>query len=277
MKPAPSGGPDYDSRIRRAEYLASAHPFAAEVLAFYAKIAQFQRELCLKLRPASRNQWLAAEQLRSQQLNLLPLLPHFPGWLEFVSRSGPSGAAEAARQFVARGESTWPAAFTRFWSLRGNPPDAGEKDPLEQFLLLGFLQPYGELLAASQPDSGLPTSSRDCPRCGFAPVVGVLRPEGDGGKRRLLCSFCLQEWDTRRIYCVACGEEDEKKLPLYVAEQFPHIRVEACDTCGCYVRTIDLTKNGNAVPLVDDLAAIPLTLWAQEHGYTRLTNNLLGT
>jgi formate dehydrogenase maturation protein FdhE len=53
--------------------------------------------------------------------------------------------------------------------------------------------------------------------------------------------------------------------------------VEACDTCKVYVRTIDLTKDGNAVPVVDDLAAIPLTLWAHEHGYTRLHPNLLGT
>jgi FdhE protein len=105
----------------------------------------------------------------------------------------------------------------------------------------------------------------------------VLRPEGDGGKRFLLCSFCNREWEFRRIYCSTCGEEAEEKLPVYVAEQFPHVRVEACETCKFYLLTIDLTKDGNAVPLVDDLAAIPLTLWAHEHGYSRLQPNLLGT
>jgi len=63
-----------------------------------------------------------------------------------------------------------------------------------------------------------------------------------------MCSFCLQEWDFRRIYCPACGEEDEKKLPVYVAEQFPHIRVEACESCKVYVRTIDLTRTGTRCP-----------------------------
>jgi formate dehydrogenase maturation protein FdhE len=63
---------------------------------------------------------------------------------------------------------------------------------------------------------------------------------------------------------------------VYVAEQFPHVRVESCDTCQHYLRTIDLTKDGNAVPEADDLAAIPLTLWAQEHGYLRIHTNLLG-
>jgi FdhE protein len=53
--------------------------------------------------------------------------------------------------------------------------------------------------------------------------------------------------------------------------------VEACETCKFFVRTIDLTKDGHAVPVVDDLAAIPLTLWAREHGYNRLQPNLLGS
>jgi formate dehydrogenase maturation protein FdhE len=38
-----------------------------------------------------------------------------------------------------------------------------------------------------------------------------------------------------------------------------------------------LTKDGNAIPIVDDLAAIPLSLWAQQNGYTRIQGNLLGT
>jgi FdhE protein len=101
--------------------------------------------------------------------------------------------------------------------------------------------------------------------------------EGDGGKRFLLCSFCSQEWEFRRILCPTCGEESETKLPVYIAEQLPHIRVEACDTCKFYLPTVDLTKDGHAIPLVDDLAAIPLTLWAHENGYSRLQPNLLGT
>ena len=72
-----------------------------------------------------------------------------------------------------------------------------------------------------------------------------------------------------------CGHSS--RLLRYVAEQLSHIRIEACDTCKSYLRTIDLTKNGRAVPIVDDLAAIPLSLWAEERGYSRLQPNLLGT
>jgi formate dehydrogenase maturation protein FdhE len=73
----------------------------------------------------------------------------------------------------------------------------------------------------------------------------------------------------RTAVCPACGEESVDKLPVYVAEELSHIRVEACET-------IDLTKDGRAVPVVDELAAIPLSLWAAENRYKKLSTNLLG-
>ena len=73
--------------------------------------------------------------------------------------------------------------------------------------------------------------------------------------------MCATEWPCGRILCPACGEESVDKLAIYTADQFRHVRVEACDTCGCYIKTVDLTKNGRAVPIVDELASIPLNLW----------------
>ncbi len=51
--------------------------------------------------------------------------------------------------------------------------------------------------------------------------------------------------------------------------------MDACETCKTYIKAVDLTKNGLAVPVVDELASVPLTLWAQEHGYTKLQPNLM--
>ena len=284
MKAAPVSSPNYEARIRRAELLATRYPFAAEVLNFYRGIAGFQRNLYSKLPVRWGNQPLVhpGGRLRSE-LNLVVLLPHVPAWLDLIAGSAPAPVAQAARRFAALGSNGWIARFADFWSLGAVTPHStgaaeAQPDPLEEFLLLGFLQPYCEFIALHQPEppSAL-TTQRECPRCGSGPFLGVLRQEGDGGKRRLLCSFCLQEWDFRRIYCAACGEEDEKKLPVYVAEQFPHVRVECCDTCNTCLRTIDLTKDGHAIPIVDDLAALPLTLWAQERHYARIHPNLLST
>ena len=106
--------------------------------------------------------------------------------------------------------------------------------------------------------------------------MAILRPEGDGGKRSLLCSLCYTEWEFRRLVCPRCGEEDHQKLPVYTAGPFPHIRIDACDTCRTYLKSIDLTRNGLAVPEVDELAALPLDLWAAENNYTKLQPNLFG-
>jgi FdhE protein len=115
-----------------------------------------------------------------------------------------------------------------------------------------------------------------CPFCAARPVCAVLRPESDGGKRFLLCSRCFTEWEFRRLLCPHCGEEDKDKLPVYTAEQFPYVRVEACDTCRVYLKAINLTKNGLAVPEVDELATAALDVWAAEQGYTKLQDNLFG-
>ena len=52
--------------------------------------------------------------------------------------------------------------------------------------------------------------------------------------------------------------------------------VDACDRCHRYIKTIDLSKDGLAVPCVDDIASLSLDLWARERGYTRIKNHVLG-
>ena len=76
------------------------------------------------------------------------------------------------------------------------------------------------------------------------------------------------------LLCPGCGEEDREKLPVYTTSEFPHIRVEACDTCRHYIKAVDMTSDGTAVPEVDEMAALPLDFWAVEHDYERLAPNL---
>ena len=37
-----------------------------------------------------------------------------------------------------------------------------------------------------------------------------------------------------------------------------------------------MTVDGRAVPLVDEVAAVALDLWATEHGYKKIEPNLMG-
>jgi FdhE protein len=178
--------------------------------------------------------------------NLEPLLA-------LIRRTAPDPLAQAAHLPV-----TWNAVLL-------------SADPMHAFFARVLLQAF-----APQVDHVPPGVQPLCPVCGEKPVAAVLRPEGDGGKRFLLCSRCFTEWEFRRVLCPQCGEEDKDKLPVYTASEFPHVRVEACDACRVYLKSIDLTKNGLAVPEVDELASIALDLWAAERGYTKLQPNLFG-
>jgi FdhE protein len=267
---------NYDLRIRRAERLVALHPFTQEVLTFYKQIAEFQKSLYTRTFSAGKQQEVEKNLPSSrQELKFERLLPHFQEFLKLVAAHAPVTLAESARQLSTQSPETWANILQDYWATSGR--DDRPNAAFEQFLPRAFLQPYAERLNNIHTADETSSFPSLCPWCGARPLLGVLRPEGDGGKRFLLCSFCLREWEFRRIFCATCGEETETKLPVYVADQFLYIRVEACETCKFYLRTIDLTKDGNAVPLVDDLAAIPLSLWAEEHGYSRAQPNLLGT
>jgi len=276
MTTAQTVGTAYDARIRRAERLSSEYSFASEFLNFYKHVAAFQKTFRANIASSggTKSSSTPIAELRAP-LDLTVLLPHFRAFLSTIEQHAPPALAQAAQQLSLLPSDSWIASLEAYWKHAGKFDQ--QIGAFAQFLVRAFLQPYAEFRAAMTPKPPIVATMRVCPLCGARPLLGVLRPEGDGGKRFLLCSFCSQEWEFRRIFCSTCGEEEESKLPVYVAEQLPHIRVEACDTCKFFLRTVDLTKDGHAVPLVDDLAAIPLTLWAHEHGYSRLQPNLLGT
>ncbi|HEY2119329.1 MAG TPA: formate dehydrogenase accessory protein FdhE [Candidatus Acidoferrum sp.] len=276
---------NYSGRLARAELLSKKHSFAAEILTFYAKIAEFQKSFYEGL-PKKWGKHLvvpADGNLRSE-LNLFPILQSFGDFLSLVGNSAPAPLATEARTFLPLGKLGWSETLQEFWKQglhEGSAESARSTEaapnPLSEFLCRAYIQPYAEFVAGAMLPFNLSTTVCRCPRCNSLPLLAVLRPEGDGAKRFLQCALCSQEWDFRRIFCAFCGEEEERKLPVFVSEQFPHIRVESCQTCKRYLRSIDLTKDGNAIPMVDDLSAIPLSLWAEEQGLRRIQSNLLGT
>ena len=71
----------------------------------------------------------------------------------------------------------------------------------------------------------------------------------------------------------ACGHSG---LRLHTDAEFPHIVVEACDTCGQYRKVIDMDQDPAAIYEVDDLASVPLNIWAAGQGYRNPQVNLFG-
>ncbi len=265
----------WEKRLERARQLSTLYPFASEILKFYEQIASFQRDIYEHVRAAcgDRVEKRASGSLRDE-LDLAVLLPRFPSFLGLIERAGTSSLAQCARELSTQDSEAWMSLLARYWSANGQGQTVADNSVI--FFARAFLQPYAEYLANYTECP--PTDARPsiCPLCRGKPQVGVLRQEGDGAKRSLICSTCSTEWDYRRIVCAACGEENVDKLPIFTSPQFQHMRVDACDACRMFLITADLTKNGLAIPEVDELASIPLGLWAQENGYVKLVPNLLG-
>jgi formate dehydrogenase accessory protein FdhE len=271
----------WDRRLGRATELASAYPFSAEGLNYYARVATFQKSLYTEIQKAlAGSPKISADRPLRDELDLFLLLPKFPGFLSTIQKIAPAPLAEAAASLAEKGTGGWQRAIENFW--HGDADEVEDADPLDatysdRLLAWIFLQPYAEYLADHREAAIVDGTPSTCPLCGGKPIVGVLRSEGDGAKKSLICMLCAHEWTFRRIYCPSCGEEREPQMAFYSAPEIAHVRVDVCDTCHTYLKSIDLTKTGLAVPVVDELATIPLDLWAREHGYVKLQINLLGT
>ena len=251
--------PSWDRRIKRAGELAKKHSEVSELLVFYQQLARFQQGIYEALRAAREH-------------DLRVLLPHFSGLLELVRAAGSPSLKTAAAALAEDSEDDRLGLLEAIWQ---HQVESGALAGEYPFFAQALLQPYAEFLA-DQTDSNNEGAPSLCPFCGSRPVVAVLRPEGDGGKRSLVCSLCFTEWTFRRVVCPNCGEENKEHLPIFAAKEFDHVRVDACDTCHTYLKAIDMTKDGNAVPVVDELATISLNLWASENKYQKLRPNLFG-
>jgi FdhE protein len=257
----------YERRAARAEALASEAQTAAEPLRFAAGLFRVQGRLAATVESAHTGRALCGR--------LEPDLDVFEYGLaevlRFAAESGPAALAEEAR---ARGRDEASAARSRllvFWS--------GDREPGEGYYLSrALLRPYVEVLRGLGIAPDRVRRAGECPFCGGAPWIAARRSESDAdGARRLLgCDLCGEEWPFGRVRCPCCFEEDPTKLPSFRSETYPTVRIEACETCRRYVKSIDLTTDARAIPEVDDLVSLGMDLWAQEQGYARFSPGLAG-
>lgn len=249
----------WDLRMNRTSELLQKQSPAAELLKFYQQLVRFQKSVFDKLALPEHH-------------DIAVLISFSPELIATVKRTGSAQLQQTAETLAHASHQDWLELLSSVWQHQA---ESEELAPEYIFFAKALLQPYAEYLAGRNavPNEGSPPI---CPFCGSRPQVAVLRPEGDGGKRSLVCSLCSTEWTFRRLKCPNCGEEHKDKLPVFVAEDIDYVRVDACDTCHTYIKSIDMTKNGRAVPVVDELATVSLNLWAQEKHYQKFGLNLFG-
>lgn len=78
-----------------------------------------------------------------------------------------------------------------------------------------------------------------CPVCGSLPVLSFLDAAGN---RILICGFCWSEWKVPRIWCPFCLETDSRKLHYQSGDSEKEYRIDVCDQCRFYLKTIDTRR-----------------------------------
>ena len=284
----------WDTRVVRARMLAAIRPAAAEALAFYAGVAEYQKSLlhgCKPIAPSTRRS--AIESVSDAQSPDSDRRAIHPVDDAARSRGGSRRNAGvscvvAARRSRASGRIGRGPAQTRarpvaasraLVILLATAAISTRTISVLRFVLEAVLQPFVERRQSQRRRGAVHDPT---PAARRAALLQRSSRRGRAARRR----------PRRKANAGLCAVSDGVGIlacPVSVlwraAVRFPaglhrrraeNLRIEACDHCHRYLKTIDLTKDGLAVPLVDDIASVSLDLWAHDRGYVRLRTNLLG-
>jgi len=268
----------WSTHRRRAEQLRGRYPFAAEVLGLYTGLLDAWHET-----------WLLATEERPgpSELSEWSVRQALPRVVKVTEAAGPAPLAAAVRELPADDVrdacAEWLAGF--------------ELEPVAAYLVRACLRPAMTALddPAAFDSDPVPRGDLRCPRCGGVAQLSVRAAADDklvSGGRSLACSRCWHTWPFSATTCPSCGETTGAKRTMYAehhdgpvvvaqpdaggASVHPHIRIEACASCERYLLDINLGREPAAIPEVDELAAVPLALYAVDQGLTKITPNLVG-
>ena len=257
---------DFERRAARAELLVLQAPAAEEALSFAAGLYRAQGRVAALLETAHADQPLSGHL----DLDAERFLDRVSTILRYASESGPEALAELAQQRQTDLPSTARSRLLVYWS--------GDRSAAEDFLSRAILRSYVEVLRSANVPPDRVHRRGQCPFCGGGAWISARR-EGslmEGARRMLGCALCGGEWLFGRILCPSCFEEDPRKLPSFQNDKQPTVRIEACETCHRYLKSIDLSNDARPIPEVDDLTSLSMDLWAVEQGYTRIEPGLAG-
>lgn len=151
-------------------------------------------------------------------------------------------------------------------ALAGAPPDALAS--VLAVVVQPSLQTFAEALRPSLVEESESWERGYCPVCGAWPGLAELQL-GDQ-HRHLRCIRCGADWTSRRMLCVFCGNDDHRTLGYLQVERELRFKVEICERCKGYLKTINAYQpNPPEFLALDDLASVHLDVAALERDYVR--------
>jgi len=260
-------------RRERAAELAARYPHAAEMLRLYQALTAVQEAAYLAYFPPP----LAGEG-QGGGIVAFAVENVVPGVIDVTVELGPRALHDGV---IALYASANLEELIQRWL------DQEPLNPFETYLarassspLLEGITPHADPPPIGGRELEMAGSRTRCPNCAGLPQLSYFAVSGEAlvsGPRYLVCSRCATNWVFSRMLCAGCGESNGTKLPIFQEqERFPHVRVDGCQTCQKYLLTFDLRRDTRAVPVVDEIAALPLDLYARDQGLTKIAPNLMG-
>jgi FdhE protein len=184
-----------------------------------------------------------------------------------------AASAESLRKAMDNGQLDTAALFKSFMDDEtGFLENAAEALKIEHQVLMFFI--YSSIkpslvINAQKLSKLLPSKDERlngrCPVCGNMPEIATL--EGEGG-RFLHCSFCCYKWRIQRLFCAFCSNEDHQTLGYFYSEAEPEYRVDTCDRCKSYMKTVDMRKVDRLLyPPLERVCSLHLDIKAEEAGF----------
>jgi len=273
----------------RVQQLKAKRPGYAEMLDFYVKVkeAQAKSKASLKMGPLKlQKEW---RDLPSEEGVPLAQKEDFPVDLEAtirlfqtLCRIGKTANPHLAEQVEKIEKAFRDHKMDQAKILR----EKGREETVEQvaadrgldkqvlsFLIQNSIRPSIEagrehLRGELDPETW---RKSHCPVCGSLPSLNLL--EGEGGKRHSLCSYCGYQWRIDRLFCAVCGNKEQGSLKYFYGEGEEACRVDLCDNCHHYTKTIDCRTLEAPDPCLEDLATLHLDVLAVQKGYKRSVPN----
>ena len=284
MDTQPRVNTDVTQKIAKISQLKTAFPAYRGILDFFEPVLKERMHYKSQMRQAIDRPVVNDTGIRNKLQSGIPLIErndmqfdgkimaaHLKTLLKIVKSRTPQAAGQAADilkdknfNLMAKGGEDRHAHASALSTGSGDILDFLVKETLSPVLEI-YAEAFQPLLSMEGLENGY------CPVCGDPPAMGMLSAEN--GKRSLICGGCATQWPFPRTACPFCGNNDQQKLSYLFVENDDKYRIEVCDTCRQYLKTIDLRNMGLPVDFeVENIITLHLDMIAMENGYDHPLN-----
>jgi FdhE protein len=274
---------------KRIQWLKKKKPGYTQMLDFYKKVREAQDEMksTLRITPIQpKKEWkelLAKEGFPLLDKKEFPLdikasLTLFQTLCQIAKEANPYMAQQVEKIEEATlakklDMKQWLKGRANEQKLRQKVSELGLDETVFLFLIQNSLRPTLESrMEQLQTEINMESWLKGyCPICGSLPQLSLLKEEA--GKRYLLCSYCGYQWRIDRLICPFCNNNEQEFLHYFYSEEEEAYRIDLCDKCHHYIKTIDLRKIEESDPVLEDLATLHLDLLASNKGYKKPVPN----